>query len=70
MQSIDWPTLSTTDKLRTFLAMERHGGGFCEALAKAWYKADGRNKERIEGAFPHLLDQFGPDSSYFYMQNQ
>lgn len=64
------PTLNSTDKLRTFLAMERHGGGFCEKLAQAWYAADGSNKQRLEGAFPHLLEQFGPNSSYFYMQNK
>lgn len=61
--------LSRVDLHRTFIAMERHGGGFCAALAAAWFKADGANKARIEGAFPHLLDSFGPDSKFFYMQN-
>jgi hypothetical protein len=49
--------------------MERHGGGFCVALANAWYKADAGNKARIEAAFPHLLDAYGPDSRFFYLQN-
>jgi hypothetical protein len=62
-------TLTPTDMHRTFLAMECHGGGFCAALARAWYKADPGNKRRIEAAFPHLLDDFGPDSAYFYLQN-
>ena len=49
----------------TFAAMERHGGGFCAALARAWYAADSSNKRRIESAFPHLLESFGPESRYF-----
>jgi hypothetical protein len=62
-------TLSPTELHRTFVAMERHGGGFCAALARAWYVADGGNKRRIEAAFPHLLEDFGPHSACFYMQN-
>ena len=58
-------TLSRADLFRTFLAMERHGGGFCAALAAAWFKADGANKARIEGAFPHYLEDFGPSSPFF-----
>jgi hypothetical protein len=45
--------------------MERHGGGFCAALAHAWYKADQNNKRRLEGAFAHLLTEYGPDSRYY-----
>jgi len=41
----------------------------CAALARTWYVADGGNKRRIEAAFPHLLEDFGPDSAYFYLQN-
>jgi hypothetical protein len=58
-------TLSYVETFRTFAAMERHGGGFCAALAHAWYKADGANKRRIEGAFPHLIEDFGPGSRYY-----
>ena len=54
---------------RTFLAMERHGGGFCSRLAAAWYAADPGNRRRLEDAFPHLIDDFGPNSAYFYLQN-
>jgi hypothetical protein len=63
-------TLSRTDLHRTFLAMERHGGHFCARLAGAWYAADPGNKQRIEAAFPHLLEDFGPNSAYFRLQNQ
>jgi hypothetical protein len=62
-------TLSPTDMHRTFLAMECHGGGFCARLAGAWYAADPGNKRCLEEAFPHLLEKFGPDSAYFYLQN-
>jgi hypothetical protein len=62
-------TLSRTDLHRTFLAMECHGGHFCARLAGAWYAADPGNKRRIEAAFPHLLEDFGPNSRYFYLQN-
>lgn len=46
----------------TIASMERHGGGFCRALAQAWYKADPRNKQRIEHAFEHILVDFAPGS--------
>jgi len=69
MSPATFTTLTAHDQWRTFLAMERHGGGFCSALAQAWFKADPSNKRRIESAFPHLLADFGPDSSFFYMQN-
>jgi len=61
--------LSPTELHHTIAAMERHGGGFCSALAQAWFKADPSNKRRIESAFPHLLADFGPDSRFFYLQN-
>ena len=57
--------LSPIDKYRIFEAMERHGGGFCQALARAWHKADPGNKARIEQAFTHLLTDFGPSSPFF-----
>ena len=69
MTSTTFATYTPHDQWRTFLAMERHGGGFCAALAQAWYKADTNNKRRIENAFPHLLEDYGPDSNYFYLQN-
>ena len=59
------PTLTPTQMHRTFAAMEQHGGGFCRALAQAWYVADRSNKARIESAFPHLVEDFGPGSAYY-----
>ena len=57
--------LNRTQMHRTFAAMEQHGGGFCRALAQAWYVADISNKARIEAAFPHLVEDFGPGSAYY-----
>lgn len=50
---------------RTVASMERNGGGFCRALAQAWYKADPRNKQRIEHAFGHILEDFAPGSRLY-----
>lgn len=60
--------LSPTDLHRTFIAAKAHGGGFIQALAQAWLVADPQNRRRIEGAFPELVDRFGPDSSFFHKQ--
>lgn len=54
--------LSATERYHTVASMERHGGGFCRALAQAWYVADPRNKQRIEMAFGHILEDFAPGS--------
>ena len=58
-------SLTLIEVHRTFESMERHGGGFCSQLAKAWYVADRGNKNRLEQAFPHLLADFGPGSRYY-----
>lgn len=62
-------TLTPQETWKTFLAMQRHGGGFCAALAYAWFKGDTANRARIERAFPHLLEDFGP-GSYFYTNTE
>jgi hypothetical protein len=57
---------TTTQLHRTWVAIERNGGGFCERLARAWFHGDDRNKARLNAAFPELLNDFGP-GSYFYV---
>lgn len=59
-------TLTPTQLHRTWVAIERNGGGFCERLARAWFAGDARNRERLNTAFPELLRDFGP-GSYFYV---
>jgi hypothetical protein len=58
-------TLSNAQRHRTVASMERHGGGFCRALAQAWYVADIGNKRRLEDAFAHILEDFAPGSGYY-----
>lgn len=57
--------LTPTQLHRTVASMERHGGGFCRALAQAWYVADRGNKSRIENAFAHVLADFAPGSGFY-----
>ena len=60
-----YTTLTREQLYYTFASMHRHGGGFCAALSRAWMLADPTNKRRIEDAFPHLLEDFGPGSRYY-----
>jgi len=34
--------------------MRQYGGSFAQAMAEAWFKADGPNQARIKAAFPDL----------------
>jgi hypothetical protein len=52
-------------RFKTFQHMERYGGGFCEKLARAWYAADDRNKQRIEEAFSDYVTEFGPGGMFW-----
>lgn len=58
-------TLSPVQMHRTIASMERHGGGFCRALAQAWYLADPNNKRRLSDAFAHVLANFAPGSGFY-----
>lgn len=44
---------------KAVLLMERIGGSFASALAKAWQHADANNSARLEKAFPELLADYG-----------
>ena len=57
--------LSLNDLHRTFLVASRHGGGFLAALSTAWLRGDAQNRRRIQDAFPEIVTQYGPDSSFF-----
>lgn len=56
------PNLTPTQMHRTVASMEKHGGGFCSALARAWYVADSGNKLLIQATFAHILADFAPGS--------
>ncbi len=49
--------------------MEKWGGGFCKKLAAAWLHADPGNRARIENAFPHLLEEYGPEGKFYVLEN-
>jgi len=38
--------------------MERFGGGFASALAKAWAQADAENRNRLRLAFGDLFESY------------
>jgi hypothetical protein len=38
--------------------MERYGGGFATAIAKAFYVADTDNRRLLLGAFGHLFEDY------------
>jgi hypothetical protein len=50
---------------KIFQTMEKFGGSFCQKLSQAWFVADTANKKLLEKAFPHLLEQYGPDSNFW-----
>ena len=58
-------TLSPQELHRTWEIAQQYGGGFVSALALAWFKADRGNKARIEAAFPHLIEEYGPGSPFW-----
>lgn len=39
-------------------AMEKYGGNFVQAIAKACYCADGNNYMKIREAFPELFEEY------------
>ena len=50
-----------------YLSMKNYGGHFVKAMAEAYSRADGYNRDRIKDAFPDLVKQYGL-GSYFYGQ--
>jgi hypothetical protein len=58
-------TMDYETRHRSFELMSRHGGGFCQRLAAAWFAADTGNKARIEAAFPDYLAEYGPGGDFW-----
>ena len=46
------------EKLLMVLAMERYGGGFVQALAECFMKADRINQAKLEAAFPEYVKEY------------
>lgn len=57
--------MNQDDRSTTISAMRAYGGGFVSALADAYERADRRNCERIESAFPDVIANYGPGSTFF-----
>jgi hypothetical protein len=57
--------MTSNELYNTFESMRIYGGGFCRQLSQAWLVADLNNRARIERAFPHLLEDYGPGSGLY-----
>jgi len=57
--------LTPTELHRTWVAIERNGGGFCQKLASAWFAGDERNRARLNETFAHLITEHGPGSVWY-----
>lgn len=40
--------------------MREYGGGFAEAIALAYFRADSTNQVRVIDAFPELFERYAP----------
>lgn len=58
-------TLSPTQLHRTWVAIKRNGGGFCQRLAAAWFHGDAAHRARLDQAFPEFLAKYGPGSAFY-----
>jgi hypothetical protein len=50
--------VTEADMLAAAEEMKRTGGGFAEAIANAWFRADSSNKERLAEAFGELFGRY------------
>jgi len=57
-------TLSGEDYYILTETMSRYGGHFCKKLADAIRAADGGNKQKIIDAFPEIVKEYGPGSTF------
>jgi hypothetical protein len=62
---MDWTTMSETQRFQTLRSMLLRGGGFAQALATAWMRADSGNSDRLAEAFPDLILKYGPESHFY-----
>lgn len=53
-----YDTMSDQELHRAAQNMERYGGGFATAIAKAFYVADTGNRRLLLGAFGHLFEEY------------
>jgi len=57
-----WPRLKPDQQHRTLNAMQRYGGGFVQALARAWLQADPQKAAALGNSFDNEVRSYGPGS--------
>ena len=50
--------MTHNQKLAMVEAMHKYGGGFVQALAECFIRADAKNLERLIAAFPEIVDRY------------
>ena len=53
-----YDVMSDQELYRAAQNMERYGGGFATAIARAFYVADTGNRRLLLGAFGHLFEEY------------
>lgn len=56
--------MSESELMRAAHNMDRYGGGFAEAIALAYFRADSTNKVRVVDAFPELFERYAPGQGW------
>jgi hypothetical protein len=52
--------MSESELLKAAHNMENYGGGFAEAIALAYFRADSTNQVLLIDAFGHLFERYAP----------
>lgn len=61
---MNWHTMGDEQRKMTLRAMGRFGGGFVQALAQAWQRADALQAGKLADAFPDLVEKYGPNGPF------
>lgn len=56
--------MSESELFKAAHNMEHYGGGFAEAIALAYFRADSTNKVRVVDAFPELFERYAPGQGW------
>ena len=56
--------MSERELLKAAHNMVYYGGGFAEAIASAYFRADSENKQRLLTAFGHLFEKYAPGQGW------
>ncbi len=56
--------MSESELIKAAHNMVYYGGGFAEAIASAYFRADSTNKVRLINAFPELFERYAPGQGW------